>query len=174
MEFFCNPDKYETCEKIKNRPNKTDDDKVPLYWGLLGLLISASGNWAAGRSGRSYAFDSSIRGIGWSIQDWTTNSVWDPIITLWIVRFFIKDNDLINWLFVLFSNISMLGPVLLYWVSTILIIVGYAVDGFEDFGTYGPRLAAWILVTFIASYYQEAWIDEIQDLYKGDNFTFEE
>lgn len=146
-----------------------------MYWGILGLVITASSNWVAGRSGRYYKFDSSIRGLGWSIQNWTTNSVWDPIILMWFIRFFIKDNDLVNWFYVLFSNISMLGPVLLYWVSTALIIVGYAVDTFEYFDLDALlKLVAWIVISFVASYYQEAWIDEIQDLYSGDRFTFQE
>ena len=174
VEYFCNPDKYETCAKFQERPGRVDDDKVPVYWGILGIVINFASSFVMGnRGGRR--FDSSIRGLGWSLQRWSIYSVWDPVLLFWFIRFFVKDNDVVNWLYVLFSNISMLGPVLIYWLSSLLILVGYAVDGFEFFGF--NELWKWafqVVVFFVASYYQEAWIDEIQDLYSGDNFTFEE
>ena len=107
-------------------------------------------------------FDNSIRGIGWSLMHWATNGIWGPVLFFWFIRIFIKDSELVNWLFVLFSNISMLGPVLIYWLSTVLIIVGYAVDGFKYMDlTSLFKLVVWIFASFLSSYYQEAWIDEI-------------
>lgn len=80
---------------------------------------------------------------------------------------------MVNWLYVLSSNVTMLGPILLYWVSILLIFVGWAVDWFKFLDVMGViRLAMWIVFSFFMSYFQIAWIDEIQALYEGDRYTF--
>ena len=66
----------------------------------------------------------------------------------------------------------MLGPILLYWLSIILIVIGWIDAGFSGLtGETYLRFALWILMSFVASWYQLAWIDEIRDLYSGDNWT---
>ena len=83
-----------------------------------------------------------------------TNFIWDPIMILWFVRLFIKENETVNWLFVLFSNVSMMGPYLLYWVSILLIFVGYAIDLFALLDPIGiVKFVIWIMLSFAASYF---------------------
>jgi hypothetical protein len=85
-----------------------------------------------------------------------------------------SDNETVNWLYVLFSNISMLGPALLYWLSWVLIPVGWLANTDLMDTDAILRWLAWAVLAFIASFFQEAWIDEIQDLYNGDGFTFQD
>ncbi len=91
---------------------------------------------------------------------------------MWIVRFFIPDNTDVEWLYVLFSNFTMLGPIALYWLSSILIVIGW-ID--VKFASLGPgtyiRFALWVFMSFAASWYQLDWIDVIRSLYSGSNWT---
>ena len=94
----------------------------------------------------------------------------------WILRnFVVDDNEDVDWLFVLSSNLTMLGPVIIYWVSIVLIPVGWVLDGFDTINTdQFVRYAAWVILAFVSSVYQIAWIDNVRAVYNGDQFTFEE
>jgi len=101
--------------------------------------------------------------------------MWGPVILLWILRFFLEDNETVNWLFVMTSNFTMLGPILLYWLATIMIMVGWVTDNDIMFtGRWVGKFFLWVLLTFVASFYQISWIDSIRDLYSGDSWVFEE
>lgn len=73
------------------------------------------------------------------------------------------------------SNFTMLGPILLYWLATIMIMVGWVTDHDIMFtGRWVGKFFLWVLLTFISSFYQISWIDSIRDLYSGDSWVFEE
>lgn len=172
VEYICNPDKYDTCQSIAELPDKVDDEDINLYWGLLGIIISATSNWI---SGSGWNFNTELRYIGWSLQKWTTNTLWGPVVLMWLIRFLVDDNETVNWLYVLTSNFTMLGPVLLYWISIIMIVVGWALDGFDYVDSDALiKWVAWVFLAFFGSFYQVAWINEVNKVYTGDNWTFSE
>jgi len=71
------------------------------------------------------------------------------------------------------SNFTMLGPILLYWVATIMIMVGWISNHDVMFtNSWIGKFIMWVLMTFISSFYQISWIDEIRNLYSGDSWTF--
>lgn len=94
---------------------------------------------------------------------------------MWFIRFFADENELVNWIYVLFSNFTMLGPVIVYWVSIVLILIGWAVDSFDLVDSDALlKWFTWIVLSFFASFYQVAWIDEVRTVYSGDRWTFED
>lgn len=170
VDYLC-PSSISLCEKLASYPDKVDSDKIPLYWGILGLFISSGANAIVG-GGYGWGFYWGIQSVGWSLMRWSTISVWTVPILMWIIRFFLPDNENVNWLYVMFSNFTLLGPILLYWLASILIVIGW-IDASFDYNTTETyiRFALWILLSFVASWYQLAWIDSIRDLYSGDNWT---
>jgi hypothetical protein len=145
---------------------------IKSHWGILSIAVQVASSIIAGGG---FSFETSISMLGWSIMKWSSVGVWFWVTIFWLGRFFVgEDNEDLNWLFVTSSNFTMLGPILLYWVSIVLIPIGWAVDGFDLVSTSSIiEWVAWIFVAIIASFYQVAWIDDIRTLYSGDNWTGE-
>jgi len=151
VEYICNPDKFDFCKSISEKPDNVDSDKIPLYWGLLGIALNVASNLIAGSG---WSFNWGIRSIGWSLMKYSTATAWGPVVLLWLIRFFIKDNDIVNWLYVLSSNFTMLGPIILDWLSALLIIVGWGVDSFNTVDVEVVlKWFAWIILAFLSSFY---------------------
>lgn len=167
VDYLC-PSSVSICEKMASYPDNVESDKIPLYWGLLGIFIGVGANAIVGGS-YGWGFYWGIQSIGWSLMRWSTTTVWGPAILMWIIRFFVPDDENVNWLYVMFSNFTLLGPILLYWLASIFIIIGWIDLKFSGLGAdQYIRFALWILLSFAASWYQLAWIDEIRGLYSGD------
>lgn len=117
-----------------------------------------------------------LKYLGWGIASLSANLLWGPVFVLWGLRFLLEDNSTVNWLFVMFSNLSMLGPVLLYWLAAVLIPAGWILDSFGTTFNWKTLLKwmGYLAMSVVTSYYQEAWIENIRDLYLGDGWTFEE
>ena len=148
-------------------PDKQVEPKdQPLWWGILGILVSASSGAIAGGDGFSMQGD--LGALGWEFMNIFGSGLWGPSILLWIIRLFVRDNDNVNWLFVLLSNITLLGPVLGYWLAAILVPIGWATN--TDYYSTNAliRWLCWIVVAFFASFYQVAWIDDVRAVYTGD------
>ena len=154
VDYLC-PESVGICEKMASFPDRADDDKIPLYWGLLGLAISVGSNAIVG-NGYGWGFYWGIQSIGWSLMRWSTTSVWGPVFLLWIVRFFLAEDETVEWLYVMFSNFTMLGPILLYWLASILIIIGWIDAKMDDISIGSDaiiRFVLWILLSYVASWY---------------------
>jgi hypothetical protein len=78
--------------------------------------------------------------------------LWTPVLIIWVIRFIEETNPTINWLFVLFSNVSMLGPIFGYWLSILIIPIGWAAEGSFTWEAL-TRLFCWIIVSFFASFF---------------------
>lgn len=159
VEYICDPNKHDFCKKFYDKPNGVEVDKIPLYWGLLAIAVQVASSLLAGGG---LSFNTGISTIGWSLMKWTSAGVWFWVTVFWLGRLVLgEDNETINWLFVLTSNFSMLGPILLYWVSIVLIPVGWIADSnFFDISSL-LKWISWIFVAIVASFYQVAWIDDI-------------
>ncbi len=167
VEYLCDPEKFSFCKKISDKADSVSSDKIPVYWGILGLAVEITGTMI---SGSGWHFNWDLSAIGWSIMKYSSLTFWSPSIIMWIIRLFVPNNETVNWLYVLTSNLTMLGPILLYWVSIIMIVVGWIADQSVTFEAVLKWLA-WIVLAFIASFYQIEWIGDIRDLYSGDLFT---
>ena len=47
VDYLC-PDSVSICHKMASYPDQVTDDKIPLYWGLLGIAISVGANAVVG------------------------------------------------------------------------------------------------------------------------------
>ena len=150
VDYICDPNIFSFCNTISQLPDNVQDSKVPTYWGLLGLTMITVSSVIAGSDG--FGFTLSISQIGWELMNIFSYVLWVPVIIFWIPRFFVNDNDTLNWLFVIFSNFTMTGPILGYWLSIILVPIGWIsnsiVSPLEIF-----RWFLWIVVIFFASFY---------------------
>ena len=134
VDYICNPNDSSFCKDISEMPDKqVKPEDQALWWGILGILISGISGAIAGGDG--FALEGNLGALGWEIMNIFGSGLWGPSILLWIVRLFVKDNDNVNWLFVLFSNITLLGPILGYWVAVILIPIGWATDSSAYYST---------------------------------------
>ena len=152
VEVLCDPDKYTVCDKISGLPDNVSSDHIPIYWGILGLSMMVISTSILGSNSLTISFD--IRDIGWEIMMWLSYTLWLPVVILWLLRIILNDNETVNWLFVLFSNLTMIGPILGYWVSLILIVVGWAVDSFSLVDMAAViNFIIWLFTAFVASWY---------------------
>lgn len=144
-----------------------------LYWGLLGIGTSVAAGAITGGGGYWTLSYDGIGALGWQLMNLFSSGLWGPVILFWLIRFLVDDNDNVNWLYVLFSNLTMVGPILAYWISVVLIPIGWVVDGL-DLVTASTVLkwTAWVFTAFVVSFYQVAWIDEVRAVYSGDRGTF--
>ena len=120
-------------------------------------------------------FNFKVGSLGYSLYYVFTNFTWGWTVFFWVVKLIVKDNENVDWAFVLFSNLTMLGPLGVYWVSLILILLGWVLTGFKGFGL---KTIAYLLEYFftvvIVSTVQWAWIEDIRSIYGGDRNTGED
>ena len=99
-----------------------------------------------------FGFTLSISQLGWELMNIFSYVLWVPVIIFWIPRFFVNGNDTLNWLFVIFSNFTMTGPILGYWLSIILVPIGWISNSLATpFDII--RWLLWFVVVCIASFY---------------------
>ena len=167
VDYICNPDKFNICRDISEMPdNQVKPEDQPLWWGILGILVSVASGAIAG--GNGFNFHWHFASLGWQLMNIFGSALWGPSILLWIIRLFVSDNENINWLFVLLSNVTLIGPILGYWLAVILVPIGWASDS-DYYSTEALiRWLCWIVVAFFASFYQVAWIDDVRAVYTGD------
>ena len=120
----------------------------------------------------SYLFDFNLLSAGWSLMYTFNSFTWGWTVLFWLLRFIVDDNDNINWLYVLFSNLTMFGPLGFYWLSLLLIIAGWIIKVFDGFSAKQAfYLFEWFFTAVFASVLQWSWIDAVRAEYTGDNKT---
>ena len=81
-------------------------------------------------------------------------TLWGPNLLFWFIRLFVADNETVNWLFVLTGNLTMLGPIFGYWLSALLILIGWVVSVGEGLSLTGIiSYTFYVMLAFILSFY---------------------
>jgi len=83
-----------------------------------------------------------------------------------------KENETFSYYFVTFSNLTMLGPIMIWWVTLALAMIGWIIGGLNN--------AIWAIIYFleilivyvVGSYFMWAFIPGVRALYTGDKDTF--
>ena len=125
----------------------------------------------AGGAGRGFFSFKSFTTMGWDLVSFFVSLTWFPSFFFWICALIAQNkNDTLNYLYVLFSNLTMLGPSGLYWASILFIIVGWACDKFAYVGTYDAVFFGfYVVITQIAGLMQVTWIKQVQKVYQGNS-----
>ena len=84
----------------------------------------------------------------------------------WSVRTFVQ-NDMIDYLYVLFSNLTLLGPIAGYWVTIFMVLIGWAIQKFQITLTEGLALLFWVPISQVVGYMQMIWILKVRFAYSG-------
>lgn len=145
-------------------PDRFNAEKIPDFYAYMMTGITVVFNALAwGR--RIWT----LNGIGWKVLKLTVNILIAPAALVAMLRtFFWPDVETVNWLTVLFANIALLGPLGLYWFGVIMIPIGF-ITGFSV-----SALIKWLfiaVVSWAASVFQVAWIDNVRAIYTGSMFT---
>ena len=136
-----------------------------MYWGILAGFMTAF----AGGAGNGFFNFKNWSTLGWNVFSLYVSLTWFPSFFFWICRLIANyKNDTLNYLFVLFSNWTMLGPVGFYWASILLVIVGWACDKFVVSTYNGVFFGFFVIVSQIAGLMQVTWIHQVQQAYQGD------
>ena len=102
---------------------------------------------------------------------WYNSLTWGPNILFWILHLIFKSSDTITYLFVTFSNLTLLGPIIMYWVTLALVLLSWIFSGFSSTLTMLLLFLELAIVYLFASYFQWQWIDEVRAIYTGDKNT---
>jgi hypothetical protein len=154
-------------------PDKTatETDDILLWWGIVGWLVQFFTSYTYSGAGGWGGYNS-ISWNGWRLMTFFSYTLWGPNLLFWLIRFFVQDNEMVNWLFVLTGNLTMLGPIFGYWLSALLILVGWIVSAGDGVGVGGViSFTFYLMLAFILSFYQVAWIDTVRGVYSGDMNT---
>ena len=102
---------------------------------------------------------------------WYNSLTWGPNILFWILHLIFKSSDTITYLFVTFANLTLFGPIIMYWVTLALVLLSWIFSGFSSTLTMLLLFLELAIVYLFASYFQWQWIDEVRAIYTGDKNT---
>ena len=102
---------------------------------------------------------------------WYNSLTWGPNILFWILHLIFKSSDTITYLFVTFANLTLLGPIIMYWVTLALALLSWIFSGFSNVLISLLLFLELAIVYIFASYFQWQWIDEVRAIYTGDKNT---
>ena len=153
---ICNPN-WQLCKSVAKQANGVSNANIPLYWGGLGIFLSVMGSLSFTQVGVS-AGGFGLASLGWTLMWWYNNLTWGPNFLFWLIHIIVPKNVQITYLFVLFSNLTLLGPIIMYWLILVLVLVAFAVNGGAN--------ALWTIICFfellftylVVSIFQFAWI----------------
>ena len=154
-----------------------DADSIKTLWGVLGILMIIMSNATAHGSYNIIDAVSNfeLAWFGWSLMYTFNSFTWGFTVLFWLLNLLVKDNETLLWLQVLFSNLTMFGPLGIYWLSLITILLGWVIDLFDLIGAKDiAKLVAWFFTAIVASFFQFKWIGEVRAIYPGDKSTFED
>jgi hypothetical protein len=98
---------------------------------------------------------------------------WGWTFIFWFLeKFVMKENENVHWAMVFFSNLTLMGPIMIYWITAALIAIGWVVGLFTAFSLWGTaKMIIWFALIIAASTLQWQWIDIIRASYTGDKGT---
>ncbi len=136
----------------------------------MGILIYAIATQVGLGGGGGFG-SFSLSSLGWTIMWWYNTLTWGPNILFWILHMIFRKSETIAYYFVTFSNLTMLGPIIVYWATLALVLLSWILSGFASVLKSLLYFFELLILYIFASYFQWQWIDEVRAIYTGDKNT---
>ena len=111
-----------------------------------------------------------VDALGWALTTTFVGITFGWIFLSSVIMVMLPEQENILRFYVTMSNVSMLGPLGLYWITLLMIMIGWGIglanDGFSLRGFL--YLVLWFVTCVAGSVLQWAWIDDVRALYDGD------
>jgi len=170
---ICDPE-IELCDSIRDmaEENTPEQEKAALYWGLMALVLwFCSGQVGALGGGGLTTW--TLSSIGWNLLFIYNSLAWTPNFIFWLLHMIKKDSESFTYYFVLFSNLTLLGPIFIWWLTLALAIISWIIGGLGNLVWSIVYLIEIFVVYVIGAYFMHAYIGGVRALYKGDKDTLQ-